>query len=500
MPGRYLEMRSISKSYPGVKALKNVDFGVDEGEIVALVGENGAGKSTLMNILGGVKKRDGGGICINGHEVSIETVADAQREGIAFIHQELSLFKQLSVQENLFIDSLETVKSSVPLFISKKKMRNRTEEIFRELDIHVAPGIKVGKLSMGDRQMVEIASVVLKDAKIIILDEPTTSLANKERIKLHEIMEKLKSEGKLIIYITHELENAISMSDRIVCLRDGENAGEQKSEGLTKPEVVAMMIGSAGGKDFVKTERQIENENILEFKNIKTANKLNGVTMNLRKGEVLGVYGLIGSGRTELIRALYGLDKITEGEIIIKNKKLEKHSPKLLKEMGVAWLTENRRDEGLLLELSIQFNITITHLKKFALGPFAVMNKAKESEIVKDSISKLKISAPSSELLVGKLSGGNQQKVVIAKWLHLHPQIFILDEPTRGIDVGAKNEIYRLIDQIANEGVSMLLISSEIEEIIGISDRVIAMANGRVAGELEGDEITNSNIIRYTMS
>ena len=498
--GRYLEMKSISKNYPGVKALKSVDFGVDEGEIVALVGENGAGKSTLMNILGGVKKRDGGEIWINGKEVNIHTVADAQCEGIAFIHQELSLFKQLSAQENLFIDNLKAVKGRIPCLISKKMMREETERIFKELDINVDPSIKVGKLLMGDQQMVEIASAVLKDAKIIILDEPTTSLANKEREKLHEIMRKLRGEGKLIIYITHELDNAIKMSDRIVCLRDGENAGEKKSEGLKKPEVVAMMIGTSAGKAFVKTQRQIEDKNILAFHNIRTPDKLNGVDMNLRKGEVLGVYGLIGSGRTELIKALYGLDKMTAGDIYIDNKKLDNPNPKDLKKMGIAWLTENRRDEGLFLELGINFNITITDLEKFSSGPLSVVNKAKEVEVVEGSIKKLQIATPSMYQLSGKLSGGNQQKAVIAKWLHLNPRIFILDEPTKGIDVGAKNEIYRLIDQIANEGVSILLISSEIEEIIGISDRVIVMANGRVAGELEGRDISNPNIIKYTMS
>jgi len=500
MADRYLEMKNVYKNYPGVKALKGVDFGVDEGEIVALVGENGAGKSTLMNILGGVIKRDDGRIRIAGKEVNIHTVADAQREGIAFIHQELSLFKQLSAQENLFIDNFKAVKGGIPFFISKKKMKKRTEEIFKELDIKVAPNIKVDKLPMGEQQMVEIASAVLKDAKIIILDEPTTSLASKERIKLHEIIRKLKKEGKLIIYITHELENAIKMSDRVVCLRDGENAGERKSEGLKKAEVVSMMIGSKEGKAFVKTKRDIKDDNILEFKNIRTATKINGVDISLRKGEVLGIYGLIGSGRTELIKALYGLDKMSEGEISIDGKKLEKPNPKVLKKMGLAWLTENRRDEGLFMELPINFNVSITDLEKFASGPLEVINKPKEEETVKDVVKKLQIATPSIYQLSGKLSGGNQQKAVIAKWLHLNPRIFILDEPTKGIDVGAKDEIYRLIDKIANEGVSIILISSEIEEILGISDRVIVMANGSVAGELEGKEITNQNIIKYTMS
>lgn len=500
MVNRYLEMKNISKNFPGVKALQNVDFGVDEGEVVALVGENGAGKSTLMNVLGGVVKRDAGEIWIKGEEADIRSVPDAQRERIAFIHQELSLFNQLSVQENLFIDNLKAVKSAIPIFINKKKMRKITESIFKDLDIHIDPATKVGKIPMHEQQMVEIASAVLKNAKIIILDEPTTSLANKERDKLYEIIKRLKKEKKIVIYITHEIENAINISDRLICLRDGYNAGERKSKGLTKPEVVSMMIGSKAGKAFIKTKRMIKDENILEFKNIKTAAKLNGVNISLKKGEVLGLYGLVGSGRTELIKAMYGIDKIVDGEILVNSKVIKKYDPITLKKMGIAWLTENRRDEGLFLELGVNFNISITSLEKFSEGPFSVMNSRKETEVVKNSIDKFQISTPSMYQPSGKLSGGNQQKVVIAKWLHRDPSIFILDEPTRGIDVHAKEEIYRWIDQIANEGVSIILISSEIEEIIGMSDRVITMSKGRVISEFEGDDINSSNIIRYSMS
>jgi ribose transport system ATP-binding protein len=499
MAERYLEMKSIYKSFPGVEALQNVSFGVAAGEVVALVGENGAGKSTLMNILGGVVRRDRGEIWINGKPVDIHTVTDAQREGIAFIHQELSLFQQLSVQENLFIDNMWAVKSSVPCFISKRRMRKMTEGIFRELDIHISPSVQVRKLPMGEQQMVEIASAVLKNAKIIILDEPTTSLANKERGKLYEIVTRLRKEQKLIIYITHEIESAIQISDRVVCLRDGRNAGEGTSSTLAKSDVVAMMIGSKAGKAFVKTKRIIPDETVLEFHNVKTAEKLSGVNLRLRRGEVLGLYGLIGSGRTELVKTLYGIDKMTEGNILIDGKPVGNPNPVMLKGRGFAWLTENRRDEGLFLELGVDFNISITDLGKFSDGPLAIVSGSREKEVVTDMIGKLNISTPGMYQLSGKLSGGNQQKVVIAKWLHRKPRVFILDEPTRGIDVGAKDEIYRLIDQIANEGVSVLLISSEIEEIIGMSDRVIAMSKGVVAGEMEGGEITNSNIINYAM-
>ena len=500
MASRYLEMKSISKVFPGVKALQNVDFSVDEGEVVALVGENGAGKSTLMNVLGGLVKRDAGEIWINGNKAHIHSVSDAQQNRIAFIHQELSLFQQLTVTENLFVDSFSSVKAAIPFFISKSKMRQKTCEIFRELDIEIPPNTKVKDLPMGKQQMVEIAAAVLKDAKIIILDEPTTSLANKERSKLNEIIARLKKEKKLIIYITHELENAIEISDRIFVLRDGKNVGEGKSSELTKPDVVGMMIGTKAGKAFVKSQRDIMHDNVLEFKNVKTATKLRGVSMNLRRGEVLGLYGLIGSGRTELIRAMYGLDKITDGEIIFDGKKIESFDPKSLKEKGVAYLTENRRDEGLFPELSINFNIAITDADKFSRGPLGVVNKRMETQVTEENVEKLSISTPSIYQYAGKLSGGNQQKVVIAKWLHLEPKVFVLDEPTRGIDVGAKEEIYKLIDEIANNGVSVILISSEIEEILGMCDRVIVMSKGTVAGEFEGSDITNANIIKYTMS
>ena len=290
------------------------------------------------------------------------------------------------------------------------------------------------------------------------------------------------------------------MSDRVVCLRDGQNAGESQSEGLTKPDVVSMMIGSKAGKAFVKTDREVSDDTLIEFKNVRTATKLNGVNMSVKKGEVVGMYGLVGAGRTELIRALYGLDKMTEGEIIYDGETITKPNPKIMKEKGIAWLTENRRDEGLFLNLGLDFNIAITDIEKFATGGIGIMNAKLEKDIAEDAREKLMIATPSMQQLAGNLSGGNQQKVVIAKWLHLNPRLFILDEPTRGIDVGAKDEIYKLIDNIANEGVSILLISSEIEEIIGMSDRVIVMANGKVSGELHKGEINNADIIRYTMS
>ncbi|NLF27356.1 MAG: sugar ABC transporter ATP-binding protein [Clostridiales bacterium] len=497
MGEKFLAMRGISKAYPGVQALKDVEIAADAGEVVALLGENGAGKSTLMNALGGVIRRDAGEIFIGGQVANIRSVADAQRAGIAFIHQELSLFKQLTVQENLFVEGFPRRRGTP--FIDRKAMRERTERIFREFEMDIPAAAKVSRLTMGQQQIVEIASAVLKDAKIIILDEPSTSLTTREREKLYAIVRKLRSEGKAIVYITHDIESALNLCDRAYVLRDGRNAGEGSCARLTKDDVIRMMIGSKAGKLFYKTARQIaDTEVVLRLTDICTDDKLNHVNLELRRGEVYGLYGLIGSGRTELIRAFYGLDKLRSGKVEVKGREVKNPSPRKLKELGIGYLTENRRDEGLFLELGINLNITITALKKIQ-NRFGILSKRRDEEITRGVIDMLDISTPGPYQLSGKLSGGNQQKVVIGKWMHLAPDILILDEPTRGIDVGAKSEIYRLIDEIARGGVSILLVSSEIEEILGMCDRVGVMARGALVADLEGADINQSEIIRHTM-
>lgn len=493
---RFLEMHGISKAYPGVQALRDVSISVDRGEAVALLGENGAGKSTLMNVLGGIVRCDTGEIRIDGRSAGIRSVADAQRHGIAFIHQELSLFKQLTVEENLFIDHFPR---KLGPFLDRKTMRMQTESIFREFGMNIPARIKVSRLTLGQQQIVEIAAAVIKDAEIIILDEPSTSLTTREREKLGEIVRKLRKEQKAIIYITHDLDNALELCDRAYVLRDGRNAGDCGCKDISRDDLIRMMIGNKAGKLFFKTKRSIvQGEIVLSMHSISTETKLKNVNLELRRGEVYGLYGLIGSGRTELIRALYGLDKITAGSIEIKGKPLIHPTPKKLKEMGVGYLTENRRDEGLFLELGVNTNITITALDKIQ-NRFGILNKRKDAEITRKMIDLLGIATPGINQLVGKLSGGNQQKVVIGKWMHLAPDIFILDEPTRGIDVGAKSEIYRLIDEIAKSGVSILLISSEIEEILGICDRVGVMARGALVANLEGEHIQQAEIIHHTM-
>ena len=497
MEQKYLQMKGICKRYPGVKALDNVTMEADEGEVIALLGENGAGKSTLMNVLGGIVKNDEGEIFINGKQVNIQNVRDAQKERIAFIHQELSLFQQKTVEENLFVDAFP-MRKGLPFLIDKGEMTKRAQEVFRSLDMDIPVKAKVSSLSISHQQIVEIAGALLKDAKIIILDEPSSSLTNREREKLNEIINKLRAEKKIIIYITHDIDAALMISDRVYVLRDGQNAGNGVAAEMTKADVLKMMIGEKYGKEFFKTYREITGETVLELRGVSN-NKLKNVSLNLRKGEILGMYGLIGSGRTEVARAIFGLDPCHSGEIHVMGKQIRKSTPKIMKELGIGYLTENRREEGLFLELAISHNISITSLKSVIKNKLGAVNQKKELTQTEELIQKLQIATPSAKQLAGRLSGGNQQKVVISKWLHLQPKIFIMDEPTRGIDVGAKAEIYKLIDQIASSGVSVILISSEIEEIMGISDRILIMRDGALQAEFDAKTAKEDEIIKFVM-
>ncbi len=497
MEEKYLQMKGICKRYPGVKALDEVTIEADEGEVLALLGENGAGKSTLMNVLGGIVKNDGGQIIIGGKKVNIQNVRDAQKERIAFIHQELSLFQQKTVEENLFADAFP-MRKALPFLIDKKEMTRRSKEIFQSLDMDIPVKAKVSSLSISHQQIVEIAGALLKDAKIIILDEPSTSLTNKEREKLNEIINKLREEKRIVIYITHDIDAALMISDRVYVLRDGKNSGDGIASQMTKADVLKMMIGEKYGKEFYKTYRDISDEKVLELKDVSNE-KLKNVSFSLHRGEILGMYGLIGSGRTEIARAIFGLDPCHRGEIYVMGERIAKPTPKRMKELGIGYLTENRREEGLFLELPISHNISITALKDVLKGKLGTIDQKKELSQTEEMIQKLLIATPSATQLSGRLSGGNQQKVVISKWLHLQPKIFIMDEPTRGIDVGAKAEIYKLIDSIVASGVSVILISSEIEEIMGISDRILVMRDGSPQAEFDAKTAKENDIIKFVM-
>ena len=494
----YLQMKGVTKRFPGVLALVNVDFNVNEGEVVALVGENGAGKSTLMNILGGLIPTDSGEVVINGNTVSIKSASDAQKNGIAFIHQELSLFRQLNVQENLFIDNLPGFKIGMGL-LNVKKLHDSSKIALEQVGVDLPLNAKISDLTIGQQQMVEIASALIKNAKIIILDEPTTSLTLKECDKLFTLIRRFKDEGRLIIYISHDIDSALNISDRIYVLKDGKNSGEALSAEVEKVDIVNMMIGRESGKMFYKSKRDRVNEVILSVKDLNDGNKLSDVTIDARKGEVLGFYGLIGSGRTELIQAIYGMNPIKSGEVSVKGQVIKKPKPALMKSLGIGYLTENRKDEGLFLELPINHNMTITSLDKIKRKFFGLIDRKKDHAITNEIIDQLRVMTPGIWQLVGKLSGGNQQKIVIGKWLQIKPEVFFLDEPTKGIDVGAKSEVYRIIDQLACDGICIIMISSEVEEIIGMCDRVFIMSKGQIVAELTGEHINENEIIKHAM-
>ena len=498
MQHKWLEMHKISKYFPGVRALEEVDFSVDRGEVVALLGENGAGKSTLMNVLGGIYRPDGGEVQIDGKPIEIRNVADAQRAGIAFIHQELSLFKQLPVYENMFIEDMQ-MRKGFPLFIDRKTMRERARQMLTSLGVELDVDKPVGALPVSQQQIVEIAGALLKQVDIIILDEPSTSLAEHERQCLYQLVGTLRREGKAVIYITHDLEDALRICDRAEVLRDGKNAGDAPCAGLTKEDIIQMMIGVRSGKTFYKTYGTASDEVVLEARDLYTNSKLRGVSLQLHRGEVLGLYGLVGSGRTELVHAIYGLDRSVRGEVWVHGKQLKKRDPVIMKRNRVGYLTENRRDEGLFLTLGIDQNITITDVKRVVSGMFGHVSQRKSLDVTQRMIDRLRIRTPSPHQAVGKLSGGNQQKVIVGKWLHLEPQILILDEPTKGIDVGAKDEIYRLINDLVGNGISILLISSEIEEIMGLSDRIQVMYEGQISEPIDAQGADQEQIIRYTM-
>jgi ribose transport system ATP-binding protein len=499
----YLRMENITKSFPGVKALNNVSIALREGEVVGLLGENGAGKSTLMNILGGIVQKSEGKIYIADKEVDFRNPIESQKAGIAFIHQELSLFSKLTVAENIFITTFPTRRLNP--FINQRVVEAKVTEVLKGLEANIHPNTLIQDLTMGQRQMVEIASAICKEAKIMIFDEPTSSLSDSDRARLIQIINMLKKQGKIILYISHDIEEAIEVCDRVLVLRDAQNSGEIDTSHVpvnevlqVKDDIIRLLVGMSLENIFEKTYVK-KGEVVLSVNNLTRKGYIEDVSFELRKGEILGMYGLIGAGRSETVRAIFGLDPIDGGEVVIKGNRLEKLEPRTLMNAGVGFVTENRREDGLILGMSIKDNITITSIKDIVKGIFGTIQIKKEVEIATRMSSDLKVASPSIYQQVGKLSGGNQQKVVIGKWLQLRPDIFILDEPTKGIDVGAKREIYKLIFGLVESGVSVILISSEIEEIMGMSDRIFVMRSGRITGEFDVADATEDRLLHCAM-
>lgn len=486
-----LEMKGISKRFLGVRALKGVDFELRRGEVHALVGENGAGKSTLMKVLTGIYQPDDGEIFFEGKPYAVKNIGEAQALGIAMIHQELNMMNDLTVAQNVFIG--REIKKG--FWLKDAEMVKETQKIFDRIGIKIDPKMQLGRLTVGKQQMVEIAKAVSRDCKLLILDEPTAALTQTEIEELFRIMEDLKAKGIGMIYISHRMDEINRISDRITVMRDGEYVGTVDTASVTKDDVINMMIGRVVYED-PKTHSEVPDdaEVVLEVKHLSSGNAFNDVSFTLRRGEILGFSGLMGAGRTEVARVIFGADPHDGGEIFVNGKRVNIKTPEDAVKLGIGYLSEDRKRYGLLLDKSITENSALASIDKYTKGIFINDRRAKAE--AKEENLKLRTKTPSMDQLLKNLSGGNQQKVIIARWLIRNSDILIFDEPTRGIDVGAKSEIYTLMNQLTKQGKSIIMISSELVEILRMSDRVLVMCEGKKTGELDISEANQENIMR----
>ena len=485
-----LTMKGIDKSFPGVHALDHVDLEIRKGEVLALMGENGAGKSTLMKVLTGIYKKDSGTITYEGKEIEFANTREAQDAGVVIVHQELNMLGHLTVAQNLFIgrEFMNGVK------IDDKKMNEEAKKLFDKLNVDIDPAETMSNLTVGKQQMCEIAKAVSFDAKVIIFDEPSAALTETEIEAMFEIIRDLKKRDIAMVYISHRMDEIKVITDRVTVMRDGTYVGTIITKDSTKEDIINMMVGRVIYED-PKTQSMVAPDApvVLEVKNLNAGKMVQDVSFKLHKGEILGFSGLMGAGRTETARALFGADPVDSGEIYINGQKVTINSPRDAVRCGIGYLSEDRKRYGCVVQKTVAENTTMATMKNFMNG--LLINKKKEAEVAQQYVEALATKTPSVEQLVVNLSGGNQQKVVIAKWLTRDCDILIFDEPTRGIDVGAKNEIYKLMNKLASEGKSIIMISSEMTEILRMSDRVIVMCEGKKTGEIDIAEATQENIM-----
>ncbi|MEK5272101.1 sugar ABC transporter ATP-binding protein [Aeribacillus sp. FSL K6-8394] len=495
MSAQLLRMEGISKSFPGVKALSKVRLDLNYGEVLALVGENGAGKSTLMKILSGVYQKDEGEIYLEGNKVEIPNAKAAQEMGISIIHQELNLMPDLTVAQNIFIG--REPRTGFNFFLKEKELNEKTAELLEKLNINLNPKETVSDLTVAKQQMVEIVKALSYNTKIIVMDEPTAALTESEIKTLFDLIENLKNKGVGIIYISHRMEELKVISDRITVMRDGQYIDTLYTKDTDMKKVISLMVGRhIQDESRPTTTVSKEAETVLEVKNLSTKNFLENISFTLKKGEILGFAGLMGAGRTEVARAIFGADKIDEGQIFINGKEVKINKPEDAVKHGIAYLSEDRKRYGLMLEMDVNSNILISSLSNY-VNWLTFVNDSKGYVTSEEYVKSLKIKTPSIKQLAKNLSGGNQQKIVIAKWLAKNCDILIFDEPTRGIDVGAKTEIYQLLNELAQQGKSIIMISSELPEILRMSHRIIVMCEGRITGELTNEEASQEKIMDY---
>lgn len=487
-----LKMTGIDKRFSGVHALKGVDFDLYAGEVHALMGENGAGKSTLMKVLCGIHAYDSGSIEYFGKKIKFASIAESQAAGISIIHQELNMMNHLTVAQNIYIGR-EPMKGG---FIDDRKMEADATELFKRIGVRIDPSVKLGSLTVGRQQMVEIAKAVSRDSKLLILDEPTAALTQPEVEDLFRIMHDLQRKNIGMIYISHRMDEINRISDRVTVMRDGEYVGTEYTKNLTKDDIVKMMVGRViYGEQKEKSLVPDDAPVVLEARNIVSGKTLKNVSFKLRKGEILGFAGLMGAGRTELARAVYGADPFDSGEIFVNGKKTEIKTPEAAVKHGICYLSEDRKQFGLMLGKSVTENTVLASLDDYIR--FGWINDAAAKAAAEEKNKQLRTKTPSMDQLLKNLSGGNQQKVIVARWLLKDSDVFIFDEPTRGIDIGAKSEMYDLMAELAAQGKSIIMISSELAEIQRLSDRVIVMCEGRITADLPIEGLTQEEIMKY---
>lgn len=489
MDGLLIEMRHIDKAFPGVQALSDVSFDLRPGEVHALLGENGAGKSTLMKILSGILEADGGEFLLEGAPLNNLTPKRAQEFGISTIHQELNMCSHLTVAENMFLGREEARFMS----IQQKKMNDQAKDVLSALNLSISPDTIVGKLAVSKQQMVEIARATSVNLKVLIMDEPTSALTEREVLELNRIIYKLKSKGCGIIYISHRLEELAPIADRVTILRDGKRIVTKDYKDTSVPEIINYMVGREIKEKFPRVSAS-PGEEILRVNHLNAGKMVRDVSFALRRGEILGFAGLMGAGRTELMRALFGADPIDSGEILLMGKPVRASSPSNAIRAGIVCVPEDRKKEGLCLKLSIRENIALANLDAITLKG-GIVDRRKEQALAARAIDELKIKATSQDQDAGNLSGGNQQKVVVSKWLVGDAKVVIFDEPTRGIDVAAKVEIYHLMNKLKKQGIGVLFVSSEMPEVLGMADRILVMCNGSITGEYLSEDATQDKIM-----
>ncbi|MCP2033883.1 ribose transport system ATP-binding protein [Planomicrobium sp. HSC-17F08] len=487
-----IKMTNISKSFSGNQVLKDVQFSLEKGEIHALMGENGAGKSTMMKILTGIYSRDSGTIEVKGKEVEFTSPKQAEEAGIAVIHQELNILPHLSITDNLFLGKEETFGRSG--ILKTKAMREKTRQALAELGLNVDPSQPASTLSVGQQQIVEIAKALSANAEVIVMDEPTAALTDREIDTLFETVRGLQSKGVSFIYISHRMEEIFALCDRITILRDGQYVGDRNIKETSFEEIVQMMVGRELGERFPERNAQIGDVK-LAVKGLSRKDCFEDVSFEIRKGEVLSIAGLMGAGRTEVAQSLFGYKKADSGTVVLDGREVKIDKPKTAKELGIGYVTEDRKSEGLIVDFTVEENVSMTNFSSISKN--GLISKDKERSLYEGMVKRLGIRTSGPTQTAKSLSGGNQQKVVIAKWLGIEPELLILDEPTRGVDVGAKKEIYSIINELAERGVAILMISSELPEVIGMADRVVVMHEGKVTADLPKQEMTQERIMHF---